>query len=248
MKVVGRIVALLGGVWSGLMLLLMVGSLALSIAMTIIPAVFSAVAGVVETVTGLKTVRNRQAVQLAAAERRADDAVRELADSRANERRLTQQLADSRVTYRGTSMAAREAVSDTAERVSRRVSFAAGRNVGSTVGEALPVVGIGVIAAATAWEIHDACQLMGEMRELDAAFNPDDPISDSEVCGIEVPTRAEIWQQVRSSPGKAWQSMREMYDGLPEVSFSGFWAGTVRAMGGLYDRVFGEDQAVDQVP
>ncbi|MDO5647695.1 hypothetical protein [Paracoccus sp. (in: a-proteobacteria)] len=239
MKLLRRIVATLGGLWSALMLVLMAMSLALSVAMTVIPAVFMAVAGVVETVTGVKTVRSRHAAQLTAANTRADNLARELADSRVAGRRMAQELADSRVTYRGTRVAARQAVADTTTRVSKRVSTAAARNIASTAGEALPVVGIGVIAAATAWEIHDACQLMGDMRELDAAFNPDNPTRDAEVCGMTVPTRADLWRSIKSSPGAAWDGARGMYDGLPELSFGRAWGAFSAAFGRAYDRAFG---------
>lgn len=246
--------AALGGIWSVLMMLVMAGSLALSIAMTMVPAVFSAVAGVVEGVTGLRSLATRQSDDLArvqaraateAAERRAatgraDNLARELADSRAANARLARELADAPVTYRGSRMAAREAVKDTATRVSRRTAIATTRNVASMAGEALPVIGIGVIAAATAWELADACAMMGEMRALDAAFNPDDPVREDEVCGMEVPTRAELWEKVRASPGAVWAGAQGLYDDLPDLSAAAYGRGA-GWLGGLWDQAFGED-------
>ena len=84
-RAAATVLGLLGGVWSVLMLLLMAGSLALSIAMTMIPAVFSAVAGVVESVTGVRSLATRQADDLARLERRAasEAAARRTADNRA---------------------------------------------------------------------------------------------------------------------------------------------------------------------
>lgn len=256
--------AALGGIWSVLMMLLMAGSLALSVAMAVVPAVFAAVSGAVESVTGIRSLYSRQVAReagltgdLARAERRAaaeaaerraisgraDNLARELADSRAAATRLARQSADSTVTYRGQRMAARAAVKDTAARVSRRTAFAATRNVGSMAGEALPVIGIGVIAAATAWEMHDACQMMGEMRALDAAFNPENPISDDEVCGMKVPARAELWAMVKASPAIVWDRTRAMYAGLPELSLTGAYDRALTWLGGTWDWVFGEDAA-----
>lgn len=254
-RAAATVLGLLGGVWSVLMLLLMAGSLALSIAMTMIPAVFSAVAGVVESVTGVRSLATRQADDLARLERRAasEAAARrtadnraarlssELADSRAAQARLARELRDSPVTYRGKRIAAREAVKDTAERVARRTAFASSRNLASMAGEALPVIGVGVIVAATAWELSDACAMMGEMRALDAAFNPDDPETDDEVCGMKPPTRAELWASIKASPGAAWESAREMYDSLPEVSISATYASTIAYLAGRWDAVFGDD-------
>lgn len=254
-------VAALGGLWSVLMMLLMAGSLALSIAMAVVPAVFAAVSGVVETVTGIRSLHSRQIARetrladnltrtetraaAEAAERRAvtgraDNLARALADSRAAQARMARELADSPVTYRGTRMAAREAVKDTATRVSRRTAVATTRNVASMAGEALPVIGVGVIAAATAWELRDACLMMGEMRALDAAFNPDDPVTDDEICGLTPPTREELWQMVRSSPGAAWDAARGLYDELPEVSPGSSYARISGWAGGVYDRAFGD--------
>ena len=249
------VLGLLGGIWSVLMMLLMAGSLALSVAMTMVPAVFSAVAGVVESVTGVRSLATRQADDLARLERRAaseaaarrtasdriDRLSRELADSRAARDRLARELRDSPVTYRGKRIAAREAVKDTAERVVRRTTLSTSRNIGSMTAEALPMIGIGVIVAATAWELSDACALMGEMRELDAAFNPENPITDDEICGLKPLTRAEIWEIIKSSPGAAWEKARDTYDGLPEVSFSGTYASTVAYLAGRWDAVFGDD-------
>ncbi|WP_415391788.1 hypothetical protein [Paracoccus sp. SJTW-4] len=235
------VLGLLGGIWSVLMMLLMAGSLALSVAMTMVPAVFSAVAGVVESVTGVRSLATRQADDLARLERRAARLSGELADSRAAQARLARELRDSPVTYRGKRIAAREAVKDTAERVARRTTFATSRNLASMAGEALPMIGVGVIVAATAWELSDACALMGEMRELDAAFNPNDPVTDDEICGMKPPTRAELWASIKASPGAAWDTARGMYDSLPEVSFSGTYASTVAYLAGRWDAVFGDD-------
>ena len=252
--------AALGGLWSVLMMLIMAGSLALSIAMTVIPAVFAAVAGVVESVTGIRSLATRQvaretaladdiaranqraateAAERRAATGRADNLARELADSRAAQARMARELADGPVTYRGARVAAREAVKDTADRVSRRTAIATTRNIASMGGEALPVIGIGVIVAATAWELTDACAMMGEMRALDAAFNPDDPVTDDEVCGMKVPTREELWQKISASPGAVWQGAQAMYDGLPEISITGAYARSVAWLG----RMWGDDEA-----
>jgi len=235
------VLGLLGGIWSVLMMLLMAGSLALSVAMTMVPAVFSAVAGVVESVTGVRSLATRQADDLARLERRAARLSGELADSRAAQARLARELRDSPVTYRGKRIAAREAVKDTAERVARRTTFATSRNLASMAGEALPMVGVGVIVAATAWELSDACALMGEMRELDAAFNPNDPMTDDEICGMKPPTRAELWASIKASPGAAWDTARGMYDSLPEVSFSGTYDWALASLTGVWDAAFGDD-------
>ena len=255
-RVLRLTLAALGGIWSVMMMLLMAGSLALSVAMAVVPAVFAAVSGAVETVTGVRSLHSRQlaretsladdltraerraateAAQRRAVSGRADNLARDLADSRAAQSRMARELADGPVVYRGTRMAAREAVKDTATRVARRTAVATSRNLGSMAAEALPAVGIGVIAAATAWELHDACQLMGEMRALDAAFNPDDPVTEDDICGITPPTRDQLWAAIKASPGAAWDKATAMYDGLPDLpsdpsaAIAG-WAGAIAGL------------------
>lgn len=154
-----------------------------------------------------------------------------LASSRVDN--LERELATRKVLYRGQSIRAREAVKDASERISRRTATAAARNVSSTFAEALPVIGVAVIVAATAWELKDSCDLMREMRELDAAFNPDDPLDPDEVCGIKPPTRGEIWAAVLASPGAIWSAARKTYDSLPSFDIPKGYAWTVGKMPGL---------------
>lgn len=217
-----------GGLWSVLMVFLMLASLMLSVAMTLLPGVLSAVASVVEGVTGRKSVvteaRAREAKLTDDVNRAHADLNAERTGRRREVQLLRQQITsladDDMVTYRGQRVAVKDAVRDTSERVSRRVKVAAGRNIASTAGEALPIVGVGVIVAATAWELNDACQLVKEMRELDSAFNPDNLIGEDEICGIKPPTREEVWHAIKSSPGAAWDSAKGLYADLPEADLS----------------------------
>lgn len=187
------------------MIVLMLGSFALTVAMTLVPAVFSTVAGLVEGVSGITSLATR-------AQQREAKLVQELAVANNRADNLARELGDRNVMYRGRKVVMREAVKDTSERVARRTSIAAGRNIATTAGEAIPFYGIAVVVAATAWELKDACSLMKEMRELDAAFNPMDAISDSEVCGMRMPTRAEIWEDVKSSPAAIKTRMRNLFE------------------------------------
>ena len=52
-----------------------------------------------------------------------------------------------------------------------------------------------------------------------------------EVCGKRVPTREEIWEAVKSSPGKVWNGVTEMFrERLPTPDFSGWWTWFVDAV------------------
>ena len=154
---------------------------------------------------------------------------------------LRSKLADSKVTYRGRRVRVNDAVADASRRISRRTFNATSRNIVSMPGEALPVIGLTVIAAATAWEVRDSCGLMNDMHELDVAFNPANAISGKEVCDLEVPTKEELMAVVRSSPKAVWGKMQTYYDDLPDVSLSGSLDIISGSFSDVYQGLFGPD-------
>lgn len=237
MRAIRLIWRTLGGLWSVLMILLMAGSLALNIAMAVVPAVALAVGSAVEAVTGVRSVASRNAARTASLEGRAVKAEARAAAEAAEARAARQ------VTYRGARRTAAEAVADTSDRLARRAARGAGRSLASTAGEAIPVVGIGVIAAATAWELHDSCEMMKEVRALDVALNPDRaiPPEATEVCGMKAPTRAEIWSAVAASPGAAWDEARSLYGDLPSLDLGGAWGASLGMFRAIYDWAFGAE-------
>ena len=56
------------------------------------------------------------------------------------------------------------------QRTAARSAIAATRNISSISGEAIPILGVAVIAGVTAWNIHDSCQMMKELDELNDEF------------------------------------------------------------------------------
>jgi hypothetical protein len=91
--------------------------------------------------------------------------------------------------------------------------------VAATFGESIPVIGVGVVVAATAWELKDACDTMKDLHELEVALDPAKAkdASVQEVCGLRVPSKEEIWEKVKSSPGAAWQMAKDAMPELPEM-------------------------------
>lgn len=163
--------------------LLLVASLGLSGAVLLFDGAFALASGAVAAVTGASTVRARM--------------VRREADLHLRNKSLARAAANPKVRYRGRMVPVARAVADTSRRTSVRVFNAARRNILTMPAEAMPVVGLGVVAAATAWELHDSCELMAELHELDVAFNPDAAIDGDAVCGMEVPDAGALAQQVR---------------------------------------------------
>ncbi len=63
----------------------------------------------------------------------------------------------------------------------------------------------------------------GQSHRTDT-FNPGlgaDPEA-TEVCGMTVPTKEEIWQTVKSSPGKAWATASEHLPDLPPIDWQAY--------------------------
>jgi hypothetical protein len=148
--------------------------------------------------------------------------------------------------------AARKLTRDTAQRVSNRVARGAARNSASVFGEAIPVVGVAVIAGALAYEVKDACDTARDMAGLEAMVaNPQDPdlafsnATEAFACSdlipeiSALPDRDAIWDEMVSAPGSAWQSAEEYYADLPDRSLISGYDWMLAWLGGVYNSVFG---------
>jgi len=207
----------------------LVVSLVLNIATVAVGSVASAVSSVYEAVTGLASVAGSldrdlkvERAKVAGKEEQVKARDKRLAAERARVRKLQGDLAllkPQEVTYRGKKRLLGEAVEETTQRVTRRTAAGATRNVAATFGEAIPVIGVGVVVAATAWELKDACDTMKDLHELEVALDPAKAnyASVQEVCGLRVPSKEEIWDLVKSSPGAAWQMAKDAMPELPEM-------------------------------
>lgn len=225
------------------LVLALVGALALNVATVSVGGVATVVSSVVEAATGLVSVKTRleqEVVATKASLAGAKTKVQKLEGevSRKNNRvklleAEAEKLKPKAVTYRGKKKLLGEAVQDTTKRVARRTAVGASRNVASTFGEAIPVMGIAVVVGATAWELKDACDTMNDLHELDVAIDPSKANAEevSEVCGLKVPTKEEIWAKVKASPGEAWAKAKGVMPELPEMpDMSESWGKVKEAM------------------
>jgi hypothetical protein len=123
------------------------------------------------------------------------------------------------VTFKGEKVALKNAVAHTSERIGRRASRSAARNVASMPGEAIPWIGTAVIVGVTSLEIRDLCLTMKDMTELQRAFDPSFKTNedDLEVCSIKVPPKEEIIAAVKASPGKAWEAAKKATPSLEDI-------------------------------
>lgn len=133
---------------------------------------------------------------------------------------IADKIREKQVLYRGRSMRAAHAVSNHVSRVTRRITVSSFRNVGSMAAEALPFVGVAAIAGVTALELHDACEALKDVQELNIAFNPrSGPLEESQtVCSLEIPSREDLLSTIQKSPGQAWETAREYTSTLPPLS------------------------------
>ncbi|KJS45093.1 MAG: hypothetical protein VR71_03280 [Roseovarius sp. BRH_c41] len=239
MKIIGLLLQVLGmSLRNGMRMvvaLLLVTSLALNIAMFIGGVLYNAASSAFHAATGLRTVAMQHADEVAdlsgelsqerAAKRKAKseltEATGDLAAERATTKKLRSELKEAvpTVVFKGKRVAAKAAVATTAGRISRRAAATSTREIGSMAGEALPYLGIAVIVGATMLELKDICDTLKDMNELRKAFDPDAATSDEQhtVCAQRVPTRAELWVLVKSSPGEVWERTRNAVPALSEM-------------------------------
>ena len=194
------------------------------------------ISGALATVSGVQTVAARAQTRAASLAKANTGLTRKLASQ-------TDELTALRKS--ALSPAHRARAQALMKGVRARTARVAAASVGGMVGEAIPVIGIGVIIAATVYEVDAACDTMKDMTELDTLLaetpDPDAEAEAARICGLEVPTRAEVWNAIRSSPQKAWQAASDAYDGVSEYDWTMPDLGFVEWLTGVVDYWFPQD-------
>lgn len=124
-----------------------------------------------------------------------------------------------KVVFEGAEVATEVAIARVSYRVKARTAKVATADMGAIFGQSIPWIGVGVVVAATAYDLKTACDTMKDMHALDVALNPataSDP-SVQEVCGLRVPSKEEIWAKVKASPREAWDWANAALPDLPEM-------------------------------
>lgn len=259
-----------GAFWSVLLVLVMGGSLALNVMMAVVPEVAAQVGWIVGRATGLPSVTSRhtareaalrasvaQAEAAAAAARRAAEADRGIAEAAvrrsdaqaadaaralADARRLADRAAAaSRITYRGLPATPAEAVADTVDRYAALALQAGSARVSSSYAEALPILGIGMIAASTEAQLDAACRTMAALNELNIALNPGRaPSAEARaVCAVDAPGRDDLWQAATRDPATLWADARALYPDLPALQIGPQWQTATGMWQAVYDWAYG---------
>lgn len=95
----------------------------------------------------------------------------------------------------------RQSVKQITERISARTLRNVSANAGSALGEAIPYVGITVVAATVAMDIYDGCKTMEDMNELAALFEQTTAELEwqqNETCGQKAPTVDDLTAGIKS--------------------------------------------------
>ena len=140
--------------------------------------------------------------------------------------------------------AQREATRDSLKAIQSRTRRTALANVAAAGGEALPFFGVAVIVGATGYEMHEACATMQDLYDLQLVVAPEDADAEDRdaVCGIEVPTKEELWEGIKSAPGAAWDSAVNTASGTAEWArnlerpdFGATWQAATATVAGWFD-------------
>jgi hypothetical protein len=99
-------------------------------------------------------------------------------------------------------------------RTFQRVTINKERKLASLPARAVPYVGIAAIVAMTGYELYSDCEMLKEMNEL-SKENELDEADAASVCGFKVPTKDELWRQVKSSSNS---TLSAIYERLPALS------------------------------
>ena len=165
-----------------------------------------------KVVTGLRgeLAANKKVVtdfrnKLAAKEVMITGLIRDLADSVKAATDLKNRLA-----------ANKKAVSRSTKNITKRTIRGVSRSLAAIPADFIPFVGNAVTLGVTSWELYDACETMKDMDEINKSMGINDTVEKDKACKIKIPSKAEIFKAIKSSPGKVLDSVREFGVDIPE--------------------------------
>jgi DNA-binding helix-hairpin-helix protein with protein kinase domain len=102
------------------------------------------------------------------------------------------------------------AIKKFSQRMAARSAIATTRNLSSLTGEAVPILGIAVLAGVTAWNIHDSCETIKELNALSTELDLQSHLEkeNQKVCGVDVPSKEQIWAEVQENWFIAYEKAR----------------------------------------
>lgn len=106
----------------------------------------------------------------------------------------------------------------TANRVAGRLYKGSTRKVASMAGQAIPIVGTTLVWGLTAVDVYDACDAMKDLAALDAELADGKAVDLGAVCGIKIPSVAQVNEMVVSGWRTAYQSAADLINGEGRVT------------------------------
>jgi hypothetical protein len=102
------------------------------------------------------------------------------------------------------------AIKGFSKRMVARSVAATARNLSSLSGQAVPILGVAVIAGVTAWNVHDSCETVKELNALNTelALEPHLEKDNQKVCGVDIPSKEEILTEVQENWSAAYEEAR----------------------------------------
>jgi len=140
---------------------------------------------------------------------------------------LVEMMKPVTVDLAGETLTVTEAVLATSRRISQRTADAVSRNLDSMSAQGIPFVGVDAVIGSAAADVDNSCENLKDLNALNRALNPDgeEDANTAAVCDASVPSRDDIWAQIKDSPAAAWESakaaMPEM--ALPEYEMPDVW-------------------------
>ena len=125
--------------------------------------------------------------------------------------KLLENTIPSTVIFRGRKVNPKTAISETSQAIGARTAKFAAREIAILPMEHLPLAGLILAIAFTAWDIDDACSTTKDLADLEKALFPDETLDDEvqAVCGLKVPTLEELKEKI-SNP----EALMTIYDDL----------------------------------
>jgi hypothetical protein len=226
-------VRFIGKLRRGLSVIVFLLMLAFTVASHTVQAVSDFVTNSIEVVMGTTTLVSDAISGRNAARKKVSAQEKRILNLKAENAKLQR---TSLIELDGRPMKSSDAVNQTVQKVQGRTKRVASANVASAFGESIPFYGIGIIAAATTYELYSACETMQDLHDLQEAINPA-LASEAErdyVCGLPKPTTEELIKAFKNSPQTAWQGAvsalnrtSDWASGLEAPDFSGSWTRAV---------------------
>ena len=197
------------------MVLLLVVSLAANAALFVGGVLYNVVDEALARVTGLETATSKQ-------RKVSDDLRRENRQLVDRNRKLQNRMAklqQANGRLKGRAARLRTVTSSVVKRTATRSALAATRAVVTAPAKAIPYLGTAVVVGTAALEINDYCNTIRDMNEIQREITPSKTLFEDElqVCGMEVPTRDDVLNQIRTEPIRMWRRSRDFLPDLDPI-------------------------------